>query len=404
MPTRPVTLLCLASYVKGQEFLRESRRLGNRTILLTAAKHRDADWPRESLDEFLMRPSLTNREDVLNGVSYLARHERIDRVVPLDEFDLEMAATIREHMRAPGMGESATRHFRDKLAMRVRARQQGVLVPEFVPLFNYDAVREFLATVPPPWILKPRFSASAIGMRKLDDAEELWRTLDELGDRQSFHLVERFVHGDVLHVDSVVWDAQVRFAEASEYVTPPFDVYHGGGLFATGVVERGSEGYDELLAANRQIAAALAMERGVLHTELIRGAEDGRVYFLETAARVGGAHIVEMLEAATGVNLWREWARVETAAARGSAYEVTPLRHEYAALLVSLARQEWPDTSAYADPEIVKRVVKKHHAGLVVASPDAGRVRALLDDYARRFRDDFVASMPALQDASQATD
>jgi hypothetical protein len=400
VPNRPVTLLCLASYLKGQEFLRESTRLGCRTILLTVAKHRDSDWPRESLDELLMMPSLQDRDDVIHGVSYLARGERLDRVVPLDEFDLEMAATLREHLRAPGMGESATRHFRDKLAMRVRARQQGVLVPEFVPLLNYDDVRAFLAHVPPPWILKPRFSASAIGMKKLDDPEVLWRTLDELGDAQSFHLLERFVRGDVLHVDSVVWDGQVRFAEASEYVTPPFEVYHGGGLFATRVVERGTAAYDELLAANRQIAAALGMERGVLHTELIRGADDGRVYFLETAARVGGAHIVEMIEAATGVNLWREWARVEAAAARGASYEITPLRHEYAALLVSLARQEYPDLSGYDDPEIVWRMKKTHHGGLILQSPHRDRVRELLGGYMRRFREDFYASMPAATTAS----
>ena len=401
MTPHPVTLLCLASYVKGQEFLREARRLGCRVILLTVAKHRDAEWPRESLDELLVMPSLTARDDVIHGVSYLARHERIDRIVPLDEFDLEMGATLREHMRLPGLGESATRHFRDKLAMRVRARQQGVLVPEFVGLFNHAAVQRFLDTVPPPWILKPRFSASAIGMRKIDEPAELWRTLDELGDKGSHHLLERFVRGDVLHVDAVVWDGEVRFAEASEYVTPPFEVYHGGGLFATRVVERGTEDYGALLAANRQIAAALGMDRGVLHTELIRGADDGRIYFLETAARVGGAHIVEMLEAATGVNLWREWARVETAAARGSAYEVTPLRHDYAALLVSLARQEQPDLSAYDDPEIAWRMQKSHHAGLIVASARRERVRELLGGYMRRFREDFYASMPA---ATEATD
>ena len=111
-----------------------------------------------------------------------------------------------------------------------------------------------------------------------------------------------------------------------------------------------------------------------------------------------------MVEAATGVDLWREWARLEVANARGESYASPARRHDHAGLLLSLARQEWPDTSGYADPEIVKRIVKKHHAGLVVASPDGARVRALLDDYARRFRDDFVASMPALQDASQATD
>ena len=395
MSARPVTILCLASYYKGDELIRELKRSGARVILLTAETLRDAGWPVESIDRMHHMPDLYNREHVLNAVSWLARDELIERIVPLDEFDLEMAATLREHLRLPGLGETAVRHFRDKLAMRVRAAEAGIPVPDFVPILNYDAVREFFRRVPPPWVLKPRFSASAIGIRKLHDAEQLWRTLDELGDRGSHHLLERFVPGRVYHVDSIAWDGELSFAEAHAYLNPPFDVYHGGGLFCTRTLDRASPHSRELLALTDRVVRALGMTRGALHTEFIRGDADGRLYFLETAARVGGAFIAEMVEAATGVNLWREWARAELADARGEGYAPAPRRADYGGLLVSLARQEWPDTSAYADPEIATRLVKHHHAGLVLASPDPARVETLLHDYLHRFEHDFHAAMPA---------
>ena len=44
---------------------------------------------------------------------------------------------------------------------------------------------------------------------------------------------------------------------------------------------------------------------------------DGAQYFLETSARVGGAFIVDVVEAATGINLWREWAKIEIAGEHG---------------------------------------------------------------------------------------
>lgn len=392
---RPTTILCLASFFKGEEFLRECGRLGARVLLLTEEKLRDAAWPRESIHEVFYMPDLYNREHVVNAVSYLARGEAIARIVPLDEFDLEMAATLREHLRLPGMGESVTRHFRDKLAMRMRAREQGIAVPDFVPILNYDRIREFLDRVPAPWVLKPRFSASAIGIRKLDHAEQLWRALDELGDLQSHHLLERFVPGRVYHVDSVAWDGEIVFAEASAYLNPPFDVYHGGGLFCTRTLDREGEEARALREMNREVVRGLGMERGALHTEFIRGDEDGRFYFLETAARVGGAFIADMVEAATGANLWREWARVEVAAARDERYQPPASRALHAGLLVSLARQEWPDSSAYDDPEIVTRLVKHHHAGLILAAPDHERLLALLHSYMPRFREDFHAAMPA---------
>jgi hypothetical protein len=149
-----------------------------------------------------------------------------------------------------------------------------------------------------------------------------------------------------------------------------------------------------LTRLNSELLAALGLERGAAHAEFIRGAEDGEFYFLEVAARVGGAHIAETLEAASGHNLWREWARVEVAGARGGRVGRLAPRREHGGIALSLARQERPDTSGYADQEIVFRVDKPHHVGLVVRSPSLERVRELLDDYAERFARDFCAFVP----------
>ena len=395
METRPVTILCLASYEKGAEFLRGCRAEGCRTLLLTVESLQDAAWPRDAIDAFFAMPDLYHREHVVNAVSYLARTERIERIVALDEFDLEMAAYLREHLRIAGMGESMVRYVRDKLAMRQKARAGGVLVPEFSPVFHHGALASFLERVPPPWVLKPRTEASAIGIRKLDSADDVWRALDELGDRQSHHLVERYIPGDVYHVDGLVAGGRTVFAESHRYFSPPFDVMHGGGLFCTRTLPRGAEEAGELADISQRIVEALGINRGALHTEFIRGRDDGRFYFLETAARVGGANIAELVEAATDINLWREWARLEVAEARGERYVLPAARADYAGVLISLARQEWPDMSAYDDPEIVWRMNKRSHAGLIVASPDSARVDALLDSYMARFYDDFHASLPA---------
>jgi len=53
---RQLTVLCLASYEKGQEFMRECKRQGCRVLLVTTEKLRDANWPRESVDEFFYMP------------------------------------------------------------------------------------------------------------------------------------------------------------------------------------------------------------------------------------------------------------------------------------------------------------------------------------------------------------
>lgn len=398
--SQPRTILCLASFHKGFEFLRQAKAEGWTVLLLTSKSLEHEDWPRESIDEIFYMPDenkVWKRDDVIKGVSYLARHHKLDRVAALDDFDVETAAAIREHLRIPGMGETTARYFRDKLAMRLKAREAGIPVPEFTNVANYDDIRAFMARVPGPWLLKPRLSASALGIHKIEKPDDLWPKLDALGDEQSFHLLEAFVPGRVYHVDSIINDREVVFSIASRYGTPPLAVMHGGGIFSTIICEHGSPEERALVAANAAVLKAMGHYRGVSHTEFIRAA-DGTFHFLETSARVGGANIMDLIEAATGLNLWREWAKVEC---RESDYRVGEWRRDYAGLIMSLARQEWPDLGVFADPEVVIRHKKRHHVGLVWTSPSYARVEQLQTDYLGRVQRDFQASAPAPAKATE---
>jgi biotin carboxylase len=390
---RPPTILCVSSYEKGQEFMRTCKREGWDVFLLTMEKLRDADWPREAITEMFYLPEELPLQGLINAVSYMARSRPIDRIVALDEFDMENVAALREHLRIPGMGLTTMRHFRDKLAMRDRAKEEGLAVPEFVHVLNYDDLRDFMARVKPPWLLKPRSQAAGIGMKKIHREAELWPWLDQLGDQQSFYLLEQFVPGDVFHVDSIVSERKVVFAEAHSYGSPPLDVSHSGGVFTSRTLPRTSALSKSLVKLNREVITALGLARGVTHAEFLRAHEDGKFYFIEVAARVGGAYITNEIEAATGINLWREWALLEIGVDK-KPYELPKKQNGYAGVIISLARQETPDTSAYNDPEIVYRVPKHHHAGFVLSSPKPDRIQELLDSYTGRFREDFYASQP----------
>lgn len=390
---RPTTILCLSGYKKGDEFMRECKRQGAHVILLTLEKLRDKDWPWESIDDQYYLPNEYKREDIINAVSYLARSVKIDRIVALDDYDIETGAMLREHLRLPGMGDTTARYFRDKLAMRVKARDHGILVPDFVHVLNYDDLRAFMDEIPGPWVLKPRSEAAAIGIKLINSPEELWRKLDELGDRQSHFLMEKYVPGDIYHVDAITSEKDVVFALVSKYGAPPMDVAHGGGVFTTRSLPRESADAQALEMHNRELIATLGLVRGVTHTEFIKGRHDGRFYFLETAARVGGANIVETVEAATGINLWAEWARIELCR-DVVPYTLPERRQDFAGIIISLARQEWPDTSGFTDPEIVWRLNKKYHVGLIVSSPSFERVNELLENYMVRILADYHAVQP----------
>ncbi len=395
----PITVLCLASYFKGGDFLIACKNQGCRVILLTKEKLADEPWPWQAIDERFLMTDLNKQPDIQHAVSYLARSRKIDRIIPLDDFDVETAAALREHLRIPGMGDTTARYFRDKLAMRVQAQEKGILVPEFSPIINYDELGEYVGRVSPPWVLKPRSQAGSMGIKKIYSGDELWRTLEELGDRGSYYVLEQFVAGDIYHVDSIISERKVVFSEVHKYKRPPLAVSHQGGVFISRTMPRESSIVAQLKDLNADLLEALGMLRGITHAEFIQASEDGQFYFLETAARVAGANIAEMIYFATGINLWVEWAAIELGNVRREAYQKPDGRHEYAGIIICLAKQDYPDLSTYDEPEVVWRLNKKNHAGLIVASPHQERVEELLDNFSQRFGQEFLAFIPPLDEA-----
>ncbi len=389
-----LTVLCISSYEKGYDFMRECKEQGCRVLLLTSESLKNARWPKDSIDETFYindRNKAWDMNDVIYGVSYLARKEKLDRIVALDDFDVERAAALREHLRIPGMGDTTARYFRDKLAMRTQAASCGIPVPEFLHVLNHEEISQFAKQVKFPFIVKARLLAGAHGLKKVNNEEELWSRINELGDEQSFFLIERFVPGNIYHVDSIVYENEVRFALANQYGKPPFEVAHSGRVFTSRTVLRGSEIEQKLLELNEKVIKAMGLLRGVSHTEFIEADEDGKLYFLETSARVGGANIADLVEAASGINHWREWAKIEIRRGVGD-YEYPQVQNNYAGIIQSLAKQEWPDLTNYNDPEVIWKLNKRFHAGLIIRSDNPERVEELLDTYTERFYNDFFAT------------
>lgn len=396
-----LTIICLASYFKGADFLRECREQSWRVALLTREKLRDDAWPFECIDELLTVPAQAEMEAYLHVVSDFARTHQIQRIVALEESDVITAARMRENLCLSGMDATTARRFRDKLEMRVRGREVGLTQPAFVHLLNYQQVGEFMECVPPPWVVKPRADASSIGITQLQHPNEVWELKDTLDtrasprERSAYYLLESCISGAVYHVDALTVAGQVIFAGVNRYGHPPLEVTKCGGVATSITLPYESAERAELLALNQQLLSHFGLRDGASHAEFIRCAKTGRFYFLEVAARVGGAYTAEALEAASGVNLWREWARIELAG-RDFPYHLPALRQAYSGLAVTLARQESPDLSAYNEPEIFYRATKPWHAGLVIRAPQLARVQVLLAEYEQRFQKDFMAVAPPL--------
>jgi hypothetical protein len=395
-----MNFLCICTYYKGMEFLKSCKAEGNTVYLLTNKKLESKAWPWESIDETFYLDHIDNTFDtysnIIKGLAHLMRSKKIDRIVALDDFDVEKAALAREHFRISGMGQTTARYFRDKLAMRVQAQHAGINVPPFSPLFHDVDITEYLNSTSAPWVIKPRSEASAAGIKKVHSFQEAWDTIHSLGEERHNFLIEQFKPGDVYHIDALTVDGKVIFSRCSQYLNTPFEVAHGGGIFRSVTVGHDSKDEKALKKVNEQVMKAFGMKFSASHTEAIKCHEDGKFYFLETASRVGGANLAEMVEYSSGINLWREWAKIETAVATGGTYELPPIDDYYSGIIISLSSHQWPDYAPFNEPEIVWKMNEEYHVGLIVRSKNRERVMELMEKYAMMIRDlGYHASAPA---------
>jgi hypothetical protein len=391
---QPLNFICISTYFKGEDFIKRCKAEGNNVYLLTMKELEHENWPWESIDDTFYIDNW-NTNDIIKGLAFKYRSIKFDRFVALDDFDVEHVAAIREHFRMPGMGSTTSRYFRDKLAMRVKAKNEGVKVPEFTALFNDNDVNNYADNVSPPWLLKPRAEASAAGIKKIHSKDELWHIIHSLGDERDNFLVEKFAPGDVYHVDGLNYDGKVVFSRVSKYLDTPFEVAHGGGIFRSATCKLGDKVEKALSKMNAEVMKAFGMKYGASHTEFIASKDTGELFFLETSSRVGGANLAEMVAFASGVNLWSEWAKIESDQLKKEAYVLPKIIDKYAGIVVSLSRYEYPDTSSFTDKEIVWRMHKQWHIGFIVVSDSSERILELLDKYTQRIANEFHASSPA---------
>ncbi len=389
-----MNFLCVCTYYKAHDFFRYCKKEGNKVFLLTRKKLEHEAWPWDSIDDVFYIDDWQH-EHVVAGIAFQFRSIRFDRFVALDDLDVERVARLRETFRMPGMGDTTAKLFRDKLAMRIEARDRGINVPLFTNIFHDEDVNQFADNVPAPWLIKPRSEASAAGIKKVHSKDELWSIIHGLGDERHLFLLEQFAPGDVFHVDCLNHSDTVVFARASRYLDTPFEVAHGGGIFRSITLAVGSKEEREMLKANNKVMRAFGLKHGASHTEFIKSHATGEIFFLETSSRVGGANIAEMVEIASGVNLWGEWARIETAVLKKEKYKLPPIHSGNAGIVVSLSRYESPDTSEFQDEEIKWRIKKSWHIGFIVSAGEQKRVISLLDDYTARIAARYHASAEA---------
>ncbi|HJL17308.1 MAG TPA: ATP-grasp domain-containing protein [Sandaracinaceae bacterium LLY-WYZ-13_1] len=224
----------------------------------------------------------------------------VDAVVALVERAVLPAAAVREALGVPGPTVAEAEPWRDKVAMKARVRAAGIATAACRPLEPATSPAALVAALGLPMVIKPR---DASGSRGTVVARTPGEVRAALAPRS---MVEAFVSGVEMSVESLVQGGEVRFENLTEYLIPKW-----ANVAPAELPERVARA---VRRTNRAAIAALGVRDGITHVEVFVRDEDPdaapEVVFGELAARPPGGFIMDLIAQAWGFDPWRELLEV----------------------------------------------------------------------------------------------
>ncbi|MBL9104550.1 MAG: ATP-grasp domain-containing protein [Myxococcales bacterium] len=239
----------------------------------------------------------------------------IDRILgTLEQLQIQLGQ-LRDHFGVDGMGEAASRNFRDKARMKDVLRGAGVPCARHRRLTSVAEGWVFAREVGFPMIIKPPDAAAAKGTHRITDAKGLHEVLSAVRPSPERPVVaEEFVTGRERSFETVtirgraVWDSSTRYDPA------PLHVLENPWIQWTVLLPREQETADTQAVRPYARAAleALGMGTGISHMEWFRRdrSDAGPVAISEVGARPPGAQIMAINSYAHDVDFFRLWARL----------------------------------------------------------------------------------------------
>jgi biotin carboxylase len=268
------------------------------------------DSLRAHLAGYLQVPAILDEDDVIQRVVAWLGGRRPDRVEGLWEVTALLAARLRENLGIPGMSVDVVVGFRDKVVMKERVAAAGLSVPRSGRARSRADIVRFSEAVGFPIVVKPTSGAGSADTWRAGDRAELEVVLDRVRHVQEC-AVEEFVTGQEYTFETLCIEGRPVFTSIALYV-PNVLVARQNEWVSPIILALRDPNAPDVAAGQelgRGVLSALGMGTGFTHMEWFRR-NDGTAVFGEVACRPPGAAMVDLMNYANDVDLFREWARV----------------------------------------------------------------------------------------------
>lgn len=264
---------------------------------------------RPYLHDYVQVPGLFDEQRSLAPLVEYARRIGVDRVETLWEPLVLLAAALREALGIPGMDRHTALGFRDKPIMKERLLPAGVRLPRFARADTVEGVLAAAATIGYPVVLKPVAGAGTADTWRVDDEAEARAKLATMTHVPEVS-IEEFIAGEEFTYDVVAIEGRPVFESVTQYHPPPLQSRTIEWISPAQVTVRDPHipALEVGIALGRSVLAALHMGTGFAHLEWFK-TRSGEAVFGEIACRSGGGKLMDAINYANDIDIYREWAR-----------------------------------------------------------------------------------------------
>ena len=242
-------------------------------------------------DNYIYFSDFHNEKDIV--INKLKKFNNFDFTVQTDEEAVDILGTINTELNLKGIKIEDSRRFRDKTIMK-KLLSNDIKKPNVYDFENINSINNF------PVVLKPIDSAGSSGVKILKSIDELNSEIKILKNINSLlnYEIEEFISAPIYHIDGFVFNKNIIFCSASEYIGDCYRYLLGDPL---GSVRCAEELQLKALSFTQNIHKCLHFPDGVFHIEAFF--KDNDFIFLEVGIRPGGAEVIPAIEEVTGINL-----------------------------------------------------------------------------------------------------
>ena len=294
-----------------REFVRGLAEAGANVI---GIGERPPDWLDDDLRGWMLHyeqiPNVTDVGALIEAVRFAQGKVWVDALESTIESHTMAAAYAREACGIPGTSVRTAYLCRDKPAMKDALRTVGIQTAQSTGATSAAEVRDFVAAVGYPIILKPRAAAGASGTSRVDSDAELDRALAELGASGAADIaVEEFVEGHEGFYDTISIDGRPAYDFMSHYYPNVLEAMRERWIspqfISTNRIDSSAD-YAEVRELGRRAIEALGIGTSATHMEWFFGPKGLR--FSEIGCRPPGVRAWDLYAAGNDIDIYREWA------------------------------------------------------------------------------------------------